>query len=295
MLLLLLYECRGKPWVGPWKKGCKYSFWLIQSSKSTLSLHIFIHFAFQHLCSLASVQAFLKGMRLFFRLHVILSLFFPRLLSLTYLFLRSCTCWILMLMTNTHTHIDTHSGWNCFFSSLHKHFHSKEDSSDVWAQWAEAALSRIQRSVWTAEGFPWEDPRGARRDAAPLKTWLSLNSLHMSRYITDLSLSLSFGMTSQHACRSMMGGWNNHPNTRFSHVLAYLLDNSGHIQETSSLIYEFCESTVGAACWDLPGKSMKWGKSDLKWSRTSTTSIALSFRNTIKQSLLLCKSTTNLL
>lgn len=62
---------------------------------------------------------------------------------------------------------DTHTP--CGSGLLHKHFQSREDSSDVCAQRAEAALSRIQRSVWTVEGFPWEDPRGARGDAAPLK------------------------------------------------------------------------------------------------------------------------------
>lgn len=84
---------------------------------------------------------------------------------------------------------------------LHKHFHSEEDSSDVWAHRAEPALSRIQRSVWTEDGgFSLGGPQRCLRICRTLKTWLSSNSLHMSSYITDLPL----GITSSHACRNMI-------------------------------------------------------------------------------------------
>lgn len=162
-MLPLLRERRGKPW-SPWKKTGNSLFGSSVALNPPSSSH-FIHFAFQHLCSLASTRAVLEGTRLFFGApfhpfsffpyppfcsHICYSIPFPSMHVLN-----------INGLYDTHTHIHTLGG----SALLHKHFHTEEDT----AQMSESALSRIQGSVWTAEGVPWEDPRGARGYATPSK------------------------------------------------------------------------------------------------------------------------------
>lgn len=104
-----------------------------------LSLPILIHFAFQFLCTLTFLHLF-------------------RLFSF---FLNSPQFCIYFSIPASIQRLGV--------TLLHKHFHSKEGTSDVWAQRAESVLSRTHGSVRKAEGFPREDPRGAQGYATPLK------------------------------------------------------------------------------------------------------------------------------
>lgn len=112
-VLLLLHECRGKPWVGPWKKTGNTLF----GSSIAFLLHIFIHFAFQHLCSLASTQAFLRGMCFFFRLHFILCLSFRTPFhSLICFSIPFSSMHVLNIDGFYDTRTHTRTGWNCSFA-----------------------------------------------------------------------------------------------------------------------------------------------------------------------------------